>query len=130
MTDTYDAQCAQQQLEEEEKSMDYKKSNFYTKAQYNKLRKNDEKDGEDHKPVVKLFNAMGGQTWLLSELDGYNIAFGLCDLGFGCPELGYVSLTELEEAGNCMIERDLYFTADMTLSEYASEARKEGGVYA
>jgi hypothetical protein len=34
------------------------------------------------------------------------IMFGLCDLGF--PELGYVSLKELEAV--CVIERDLYRT--------------------
>jgi len=31
--------------------------------------------------------------------------FGLCDLGF--PELGYVSLDELESVG--VVERDLYW---------------------
>ena len=39
---------------------------------------------------------MGAATWLLTELDeDGDQAFGLCDLGFGCPELGYVSLTEM-----------------------------------
>ena len=26
----------------------------------------------------------------------WTVAFGLCDLGIGCPELGYVSLSELK----------------------------------
>ena len=51
----------------------------------------------DHKPVVKLFTPDAGCTWLLTEIDPDDLdrAFGLCDLGFGCPELGYVSLSEL-----------------------------------
>ena len=50
----------------------------------------------DHAPVVKLFNPLGGATWLFSELDeDGDIVFGLCDLGFGCPELGSASLSEI-----------------------------------
>src|SRR5450631_890282 len=48
----------------------------------------------DFKPVVKLFTPDANATWLLTELDGDSeLAFGLCDLGLGCPEIGYVSLT-------------------------------------
>jgi hypothetical protein len=48
----------------------------------------------DFVPVVKLFTPDAGATWLLTELDpdDQDTAFGLCDLGLGCPELGYVSL--------------------------------------
>src|ERR1700691_5825137 len=50
----------------------------------------------DFKPVVKLFTPDAQCTWLLTELDpDGGLAFGLCDLGLGCPELGYVSLAEL-----------------------------------
>jgi hypothetical protein len=49
----------------------------------------------DFQPVVKLFTPDAQCTWLLAELGRDDIAFGLCDLGLGCPELGYVSLTEL-----------------------------------
>jgi hypothetical protein len=44
----------------------------------------------DFLPVVKLFTPDGGCTWLLTELDTDepDIAFGLCDLGMGCPETG------------------------------------------
>ena len=43
-------------------------------------------------PVVKLFTPDANCTWLLTELDpDYpDIAFGLCDLGMQCPELGSV----------------------------------------
>ena len=52
----------------------------------------------DFEPVVKLFNPCGGGTWLLTELDSEDpdIAFGLCDLGMGCAELGSVRISELE----------------------------------
>lgn len=86
----------------------------------------------DYRPVVKLFTPDGSATWLLSELEpSTDIAFGLCDLGFGCPELGSVSLRELEDARGPLglpIERDLYFSPDGTLSEYAKKARIAGRI--
>lgn len=86
----------------------------------------------DCRPVVKLFTPDGSATWLLSELEpGTDIAFGLCDLGFGCPELGSVSLPELEDARGPLglpIERDLYFVPNGTLSEYARRARIAGRI--
>ena len=86
-------------------------------------------EGLDFPPVVKLFNPCGAATWLLSELDPENpdIAFGLCDLGMGCPELGSVSLSEMASYRGRVglgIERDYHFTARAPISEYASEARK------
>ncbi len=52
---------------------------------------------QDFRPVVKLFTPWANGTWLLSELSPSDpdIAFGLCDLGQGTPDLGYVSLSEL-----------------------------------
>ena len=87
----------------------------------------------DHKPVVKLFNPVGAGTWLISEADPENpdILFGLCDLGQGCPELGSVSRCELEgirlRAG-LRIERDLYWSANHTIGEYAEIARQAGRI--
>jgi len=84
-------------------------------------------------PVVKLFGG-GACTWLLSELDDDGIAFGLCDLGMGSPELGYVSMDELMSIKfppfGLPIERDLHFKADKTLTEYADEARRHGRLVA
>ena len=50
----------------------------------------------DFLPAVKLFMPERGFVWLLAELDPEqpDIAFGLCDLGMACPELGSVSLSE------------------------------------
>ena len=47
--------------------------------------------------MVKLFTPDAGATWLLTEIDpdDHDHAFGLCDLGLGAPEIGWVSLGEL-----------------------------------
>jgi len=86
----------------------------------------------DFKPVVKLFTPDAQCTWLLTELDpDHELAFGLCDLGMGEPELGYVSLTELRTVRGELglpVERDEHFEADKTLSAYADEARQHGGI--
>ena len=79
--------------------------------------------GNDHKPVVKFF---GGSsfTWLITEMDSADddTMYGLCDLGMGYPELGYVSLKELESMKfppfGLGVERDLHFKADKTIGEY------------
>jgi hypothetical protein len=90
---------------------------------------------QDFKPVVKLFTPWANATWLLSEINPNDpdIAFGLCDLGQGTPELGYVSLTELRGLrgpGGLTVERDLFFKADRTLQAYADEARSAGCIRA
>jgi hypothetical protein len=89
----------------------------------------------DPVPSVKLFTPDAGATWLIVAIDPEDPdrAFGLCDLGFGFPELGYVSLMELEAVRGRFglpVERDLYFNADKRLSEYAREARLAGRIVA
>lgn len=89
----------------------------------------------DFLPVVKLFTPDAACTWLLSELDPEepDIAFGLCDLGMGCPELGSVSLSEIESLRGRLglpVERDRHFAAAKTLSAYADEARTKGCITA
>jgi len=90
------------------------------------VQQNKTRDSKTNKPIVKFFNPRGAATWLISEIEQDGIAFGLCDLGFGCPELGYVSLDELVSIG--YLERDLYFKANKTLVEYADEARCCGSI--
>ena len=82
----------------------------------------------DPPPVVKLFTPDAGATWLLSEIDPAepDRAFGLCDLGLGEPELGFVDLTELTALRGRLglpVERDIAFVADKPLSAYATAAR-------
>lgn len=108
-----------------------------TKENEIKMRRNWDESQEkccDHAPVVKLFYPGGAATWLLSELsDDGDTAFGLCDIGHGEAELGYVSIGELAEFRGRLglqIERDLYFHPSKTLSEYAAEAKKAGYIIA
>ena len=86
----------------------------------------------DHVPVVKFFNPVGAATWLLSELDSDgDTLFGLADLGFGCPELGSVSLSEIASLTlplSLSIERDLHFEARFALTVYADAARLVGRI--
>lgn len=88
-------------------------------------------DELDFLPVVKLFTPDANCTWLLTELDPEDpdIAFGLCDLGLGFPELGTVRISELESVRGPMglpIERDRYIVLSKSLAEYASNARNAG----
>ncbi|EMS96373.1 hypothetical protein H009_17963 [Agrobacterium tumefaciens str. Cherry 2E-2-2] len=88
--------------------------------------------GFDPFPVVKLFTPDAAATWLLTEAfpEGDDIRlFGLCDLGLGSPELGYVMLSEIEDVRGGLglpVERDLYFRAEYRLSSYAKIARHAG----
>jgi len=87
----------------------------------------------DPAPVVKLFTPDAGATWLLTEIDpdDNDHAFGLCDLGLGMPELGWVSLQELANVRGRLglpIERDLHFRAEKRLIAYARDARRAGQI--
>ena len=66
-----------------------------------------------------------------------NTLYGLCDLGLGYPELGYVQLSDLQSttvrvppAGSVGIglEQDLYFKPSHSLSVYAEAARQNGAI--
>lgn len=94
-------------------------------------------EGEDidPRPVVKLFTPDGTATWLLTEIDpdDQDQAFGLCDVGCGLPELGWVSLEELRMVHGRLglsVELDQHFTANKVISAYAREARLAGRVLA
>jgi hypothetical protein len=82
---------------------------------------------------VKLFTPDANATWLLTELDPKfpDQAFGLCDLGLGSPELGWVSLPELAKIRGrfgLRVERDYLFVADRPLSAYADAAHAAGRI--
>ena len=68
--------------------------------------------GYDAVAYVKFFNPTGAATWYATEFDGEDTFFGLCDLGWGEPELGYFSLAELRSVRGPFglgIERDLHW---------------------
>lgn len=92
-------------------------------------------DEPDHMPVVKLFTRDANCSWLISELDpdDPDLAFGLCDLGVGCPELGSVRISEIESVRGVFglpAERDRHFTANRSLMAYADIARANGSIIA
>lgn len=89
----------------------------------------------DGRPHLKLFVPWSSGTWLISERDPEepNLLFGLADLGFGTPEMGYVWLSEIESIigpGGLKIERDIHFEPKKTLVQYAEEARLNGRIMA
>lgn len=99
------------------------------------LRRNAERSAEtdhDPAPVVKLFSPIGAATWLATELlDDGDTLFGLADLGFGCPELGYFSLGEIARLHlpfGLTIERDIGFSTSTSLSVWADTARRAGSI--
>jgi hypothetical protein len=86
-------------------------------------------------PVVRLFTSDANCNFLLAalEADDPDVAYGLCDLGMGFPELCRIRVSELEslrgEEGK-PVERDPGFRPDKTLAEYAAEARSSGRIEA
>jgi hypothetical protein len=87
----------------------------------------------DPLPVVKLFTPDAHATWLLTDLDPEDgdTAFGLCDVGIGMPELGSVRISDLASIVGPLklpVERDLYFVARRTLSNYARLASINGSI--
>jgi len=92
----------------------------------------DDKPEPDPVPVLKLFNPVGAATWLATELDeDGDTLFGLADLGFGCPELGYFSLSEIASVRlpfGLGIERDIGFETQHPLSVWADAARRTGSI--
>lgn len=85
----------------------------------------------DPVPVVKLFTPDANATWLLTELDPENtpLAFGLCCLGLGSPELGFVSLEEIASVRGPMglpVERDEHYRETRSISVLAELARRAG----
>ena len=104
-----------------------------TKTQRAQLLANGRNRDRDHRPVVKFFDPTGAATWLFTELDPEDgdTLFGLADLGFGSPELGYASLAEIASVRyrfGLGIERDVYFEPRYSLSVYAEAARAEGRI--
>ena len=83
----------------------------------------------DYLPVVRLYMPDASASWLLSEIDpdDTDLAFGLCDLGLGFPELGYVRLSEIAGLRGHIglpVARDDDFTAHGPISAYADAARR------
>ncbi|MES2479446.1 MAG: DUF2958 domain-containing protein [Bacteroidota bacterium] len=101
---------------------------LFTTEQLEQLKKNGANRDQNHTPVVKLFTPDANATWLISEIDPDEprLAFGLCDLGMGFPELGYVDLNEIKSVRGTLglpVERDLNFEGLYPMTVYADAAR-------
>ena len=58
----------------------------------------DKDDVKGDLPAVYIFTPGGPATWVLWEYEPETkVGFGLCDLGLGFPEMGYVAIAEIEE---------------------------------
>ena len=90
-------------------------------------------EGDALLPVVKIFSPVGSATWLIASMNPLDedTMYGLCDLGTGYPEIGYVRLSELQSmavrvppTGSISIglEQDLYFKPSHSLIAYAEAA--------
>lgn len=89
------------------------------------------RDDIDPHPVVKLFTPDASATWLISEADPSDpdLLFGLCDLGLGSPELGYVRLSEAGTASaaspSIFVQSVGLFTASPTRERAAEIAQPD-----
>lgn len=97
--------------------------------------KEDTEAQPDFIPVVKLFTPDANCVWLLTDLDFENpdIAWGLCDLGMGWPELAHVRISEIGSIrgpGGQPVKRDPHFRSDVPISNYAEDARARGRIVA
>ena len=95
--------------------------------------------GDALRPVVKIFSPVGSATWLIASMNSQeeDTLYGLCDFGFGYPEIGYVRLSDLQSttvqvppagSGGIGLEQDLYFRPSHSLSTYAAAARQNGAI--
>ena len=112
-------------------------SHLFTKAQHARLLANGltfaRDPSFDPEPVVKLFTPDGSATWLLVSLDADqpDVAFALCDLGFGSPELGSLSIAELERVRGRLglrVERDRFFVPSKPIGAYLDDAISAGRI--
>jgi len=96
-----------------------------------KLDNNLKIDESKRMPYLKLFNPCGAATWLIAEHNKETgLMFGLCDLGLGFVEYGYVDMKEIKAIKvppfGLSIERDTSFEPKMPLSEYAKLTEAQG----
>ena len=94
-------------------------------AKWQRHRRNFGKAGRPH------FRATKAKVAKTELDDDGDTLFGLCDLGFGCPEMGSASLAEIAAVTlpfGLTIERDLHFEGRFPLTVYADAARLCGGI--
>lgn len=84
----------------------------------------------DHVPVCLITIEGTGIAWALTEADPEypDRLFGLCDLGMGFPEIGYVSLWELTRTLKQVPLKVDTETLTQPLSFYQRMAQVRGGL--
>ena len=86
---------------------------------------------QDYSGLVTIYAACQGESLWCAIYFAPGTAFGLCDLGMVCAELGYVSLAELRTVRGRLgltVERDRHFQVDKPLSAYAEQAHQAGRI--
>ena len=86
---------------------------------------------DDVMPVTKLFSSDGNQTYLLFAVDDcdHDLAYALCDLGVGTPEIGTIRLSKVangQTSFGLSVEFDPNWKPTMSMHEYIEKARKDG----
>jgi hypothetical protein len=86
------------------------------------LYSNEEKEPEDVKVPLKLFDPCGRWTFYATEFDGEDALFGWCrsPISPSYDELGYASLKEISETKNSFgmsMERDIFWNPETKLKQ-------------
>jgi len=87
--------------------------------------------GDRIRPVVKLYTPDAAATWLLAWLAPHDpdLAYGLCDLGRGCPEICGARLSAIPALRGPLgmsVERDPALAARQSLLDYPADAPARG----
>lgn len=99
-----------------------------TDAQRQQLLANGRKPDQDYAPVCRLFIENTNFICLLSEMDSdEDTVFGYFDHGMGFPELGYGSMSEMEDAAQSLgreLSSDPTFKGQWPMSVYTLYGRR------
>jgi hypothetical protein len=93
-----------------------------------RLKQNNLNKDADHMPVVRYFTPWSRASWLIVDIDvdDGDTMYGLCDLGVGEANLGYVLLSDLEDIvgpRDMRVERDVNWKPTRRISDYARAAQ-------
>lgn len=99
-----------------------------TPEEKSKLLENGRHPDQDHAPVCRLFIENTNFMCLLSEMDAdEDQVFGYFDHGMGFPELGYSSMSEMEETARSLgreLSSDPDFKGEAPMSVYTFFGRR------
>jgi hypothetical protein len=99
-----------------------------TSKQFDRLVSNDKLSADNAVPVVYWYTPYASAVWLLNMLDDDNgLAFGLCDIGMGFPEIGSLDVVEL--LATTYVERNTkIILPELSLALYASAAKSRSKI--